>query len=91
MTWNTFAPRLGVTYDISGDGKTVVKGHYGRYFINIADDLSAANPARLRVRTFKVPRSRTKTVSTTALGSSVSSCRNGERWGQPSKTSQGRR
>ena len=45
MTWNAFAPRLGVTYDMSGDGKTVFKGHYGRYFINIADDLSAANPA----------------------------------------------
>ncbi len=45
VTWNTFAPRLGVTYDISGDGKTVFKGHYGRYFINIADDLSSANPA----------------------------------------------
>ncbi len=45
VTWNALAPRIGVTYDLSGDGKTVLKGHYGRYFINIADQLSAANPA----------------------------------------------
>jgi hypothetical protein len=44
VTWNNWAPRLGVTYDITGSGKTVFKGHYGRYYINIADQLSAANP-----------------------------------------------
>ncbi len=47
LTWNTWAPRLGFTYDISGTGKTVVKGHYGRYYQNIADQFSAANPAGL--------------------------------------------
>jgi hypothetical protein len=47
VTWNNFAPRLGVTYDIRGTGKTVVKGHYGRYYQNIADRLSSANPAGL--------------------------------------------
>jgi hypothetical protein len=44
VTWNNFAPRLGLTYDITGSGKTVFKAHYGRYYINIADQLSAANP-----------------------------------------------
>ena len=30
-TWNSFEPRLHAAYDISGDGKTVVKGGFGRY------------------------------------------------------------
>jgi hypothetical protein len=29
--WNTVAPRLHASYDISGDGKTVIKGGWGRY------------------------------------------------------------
>lgn len=45
QTWNNFAPRLGLTYDVSGSGKTVAKAHYGRYYFNIADTLSAGNPA----------------------------------------------
>ncbi len=47
VTWNNVAPRLGLTYDLSGSGKTILKGHYGRYFQNIADRLSSANPAGL--------------------------------------------
>jgi hypothetical protein len=43
VTWNTWAPRLGLTYDLTGDGKTVLKGHYGRYYFNIGT-LGAANP-----------------------------------------------
>jgi hypothetical protein len=34
FTWNLFAPRLGVTYDLSGDGRTVLKGNYGFYWHN---------------------------------------------------------
>jgi len=29
--WNTVAPRLHASYDILGDGKTVIKGGWGRY------------------------------------------------------------
>lgn len=45
ITWNTFAPRIGVTYDVTGDGKTVLKAHFGRYYIaNILQWFVTANP-----------------------------------------------
>jgi outer membrane receptor protein involved in Fe transport len=31
-TWNVFAPRLGFTWKLTGDGRTVLKGHWGRYY-----------------------------------------------------------
>jgi hypothetical protein len=31
------APRLGFTYDIKGDGKTILKAHYGRYYDGFFD------------------------------------------------------
>ena len=34
FTWNVFAPRIGVVYDLTGDGKTVLKGNYGLYWHN---------------------------------------------------------
>jgi hypothetical protein len=33
-TWNVFAPRIGVIVDLSGDGRTVIKGNYGLYWHN---------------------------------------------------------
>jgi len=39
------APRLGVTYDLTGKGRTVLKAFYGRYYNNIADSFTGANPA----------------------------------------------
>jgi hypothetical protein len=32
--WNLFAPRIGVIYDLSGDGRTVIKGNYGFFWHN---------------------------------------------------------
>ncbi len=33
-TWNQIAPRIGVTFDLTGDGKTALKGNYGLYWHN---------------------------------------------------------
>jgi len=30
--FNTWAPRIGIAWDITGDGKTVLRSHYGRYY-----------------------------------------------------------
>jgi hypothetical protein len=32
ISWNTFAPRLGVVYDITGSSKTLLKASYSRYY-----------------------------------------------------------
>ncbi len=34
FTWNQFAPRIGVVYDLTGDGRTVIKGNYGLFWHN---------------------------------------------------------
>jgi hypothetical protein len=36
--------RLGASYDLLGDGKSVLKAFYGRFYFNFADRLSAVNP-----------------------------------------------
>jgi hypothetical protein len=33
-TWNQLAPRIGVVYDLTGDGRTVIKGNYGLFWHN---------------------------------------------------------
>src|SRR5712691_9696773 len=38
------APRLGLTYDLTGKGQTVLKAFFGRYYNNLADGFSAVNP-----------------------------------------------
>jgi len=35
-TWNTIVPRLGFNLKLTGDGKTVLKGHWGRYHRAVA-------------------------------------------------------
>ena len=41
--WNTWAPRLGVAFSLAP--RTVLRGHYGRYYLNLADAHEDANPA----------------------------------------------
>jgi hypothetical protein len=43
--FNNFAPRIGATYDLTGDGKTILKANYGLYWFNPGPTLaSLANP-----------------------------------------------
>jgi hypothetical protein len=45
FTWNQVAPRIGMVFDLSGDGKTVVKANYGLYWHNPgAGTAGGANP-----------------------------------------------
>jgi hypothetical protein len=44
-SFNHLAPRVGLIYDLGGDGKTVLKGNFGRYYFNPGVNLAdAANP-----------------------------------------------
>src|SRR5207237_8665346 len=38
------APRIGIAYNVTGKGDTVLKAFYGRYYNNLADGFSAVNP-----------------------------------------------
>jgi hypothetical protein len=45
FTWNLFAPRVGLVYDLAGDGRTVLKANYGFYWHNPGVGTGgAANP-----------------------------------------------
>jgi hypothetical protein len=41
---NGAAPRLGASWDLSGEGKMVAKVFFGRYYFNFADGLGSASP-----------------------------------------------
>jgi outer membrane receptor protein involved in Fe transport len=36
FTWNTISPRLGFNFKLTPDGRTVLKGHWGRYYRAVA-------------------------------------------------------
>jgi hypothetical protein len=45
FTWNSMGPRAGITYDLAGDGRTVVKASYGLFWHNPGPGVSGnANP-----------------------------------------------
>ena len=45
MTWNAFSPRFGLSFDISGKGKTILKASFSRYSESIMlDYLLNLNP-----------------------------------------------
>ena len=44
-TFNHLAPRIGLIYDLAGNGRTLLKANYGRYFFNPGVTLAdAVNP-----------------------------------------------
>jgi hypothetical protein len=45
VKWSSFVPRIGVTYDLSGTGKSVLKANYGLYRFNPGVGVAnSANP-----------------------------------------------
>ena len=44
ISWWNIAPRIGFTYDVTGEGRTVFKGYWGRYYHNMNTGIPAANP-----------------------------------------------
>jgi hypothetical protein len=43
FTWSAFAPRVGLVFDLTGDGRTVLKGNYGFFWHN--PGVGVADPA----------------------------------------------
>jgi hypothetical protein len=41
FTWNNWAPRIGVTYDLTGDGRAKAFASWGRFYAKIPNDLAA--------------------------------------------------
>ncbi len=44
ISWWNLAPRVGFTLDVTGEGRSVVKGYYGRYYFNMDSGWASANP-----------------------------------------------
>ncbi|MFD0847257.1 TonB-dependent receptor [Sphingosinicella xenopeptidilytica] len=40
---NAWAPRIGASYDVSGDGRIKLYGNYGRYYLPVASNVSAVS------------------------------------------------
>ena len=53
LTRDTFAPRFGVSYDLTGKGNMVVKAFWGRFYFNFADRMSNLNPGGTNYKQYK--------------------------------------
>jgi hypothetical protein len=50
FTWNTWSPRVGFNIKLTDDGKTILRGTYGRYFRTILlNDFSSLHPGAATV------------------------------------------
>lgn len=54
VDWNTVSPRIGLAYDVTGKGDSVLRFNYGRYYILQGTGLAeTANPVGLAGQYFK--------------------------------------
>ncbi len=53
LTSSKIVPRVGVSYDMSGSGTSVIKAFYGRYYYNFADRLSNVDPGGTNRRDYR--------------------------------------
>lgn len=44
ISWWNIAPRVGFTLDITGEGRSVLKGYWGRYYHNMNSGMPDSNP-----------------------------------------------
>ena len=54
MDRNNVAPRVGLTYDLSGDGTAVVRGGYGRFYDKTHFELISDPDGRRLLNFFEV-------------------------------------
>ena len=85
FTWTDFYPRFAATYDLTGEGRTVVKASVSRYTHNVGPDgFQSANPASRQQRSSSTSSIPTGTAPTTArtnsAGCSASRRGPGFRW-----------
>jgi hypothetical protein len=49
FTWNDIVPRIGLTYDLFGDGKTIIRANFSMYADQMGTgDVTYTNPANMR-------------------------------------------
>ena len=53
IKWWNFAPRLGATIDLTGEGETVFKAYFGRYYHNLGAGIEDSNPAGRQSQTYQ--------------------------------------
>jgi hypothetical protein len=55
VAFNDFSPRLGVTYNVSGDGRTLARANYARYFGQVGNGGVAATVNPVGSTTLRYP------------------------------------
>ncbi len=53
ISWWNIAPRVGFTYDVTGEGRTVFKGYWGRYYHNMDSGWAFTNPGGNKAVTYE--------------------------------------
>ena len=71
MAFNNFSPRLGLTYDLTGNGKTVARANYARYYGQVGNGARRRHdqPGRLDDAAVSVGGRRTATARRTSARS----------------------